>query len=52
MPDLFGMDPARIERLRNPARLEHFEPSLIWSELGFAGERVAVDIACLRIGGR
>ena len=44
MPDLFGMDPARIERLRNPARLEHFEPSLIWSELGFAGERVAIDV--------
>ncbi len=44
MPDLLGMDPDRIERLRNPARLEHFEPSLIWSELGFAEERVAVDV--------
>ena len=31
MADLFGMDPARIERLRSPARLEHLDPSLIWS---------------------
>ncbi len=44
MADLYGMDPARIKRLRSPARLEHFEPSLIWSELGFSGERVAVDV--------
>ncbi len=44
MTDLYGMDPARIERLRSPARLEHFEPSLIWSELGFSREQVAVDV--------
>jgi len=44
MADLLGMDPARIERLRSPARLEHFEPSLIWSALGFTGDRVAVDV--------
>ena len=44
MADLLKMDPARIERLRSPARLEHFEPSLIWSELGFASTGVAVDV--------
>ena len=44
MADLFGMDPARIERLRSPARLEHLDPSLIWSELQFPGEGVAVDV--------
>ena len=44
MADSLGMDPARIERLRSPARLEHLDPSLIWSELQFSGEGVAVDV--------
>ena len=44
MADLLGMDPARIDALRSPARLDHFEPSLIWSELGFGASGVAVDV--------
>ena len=27
MVDRLGMDPARIERLRSPERLEYFDPS-------------------------
>ena len=30
MADILGMDPARIERLRSPDRLIHFEPARIW----------------------
>jgi len=33
MADTFGMDPARIERLRSPDRLTYFDPERIWDVL-------------------
>ena len=33
MADLYGMDPARIERLRSPEWLGYFDPAKIWDTL-------------------
>jgi hypothetical protein len=33
MADQYGMDPARIGRLRSPERLEYFDPDRIWDTL-------------------
>lgn len=44
MADRFGMDPARIERLRSPDRLEYFDPDRIWDTLNPAPDSVLVDI--------
>ena len=33
MADLYGMDPARIERLRSSERLGYFDPAKIWDAL-------------------
>jgi len=33
MADLYGMDPARVERLRSPERLGCFDPAKIWDAL-------------------
>ena len=33
MADTLGMDPARIERLRSPERLEYFHPDKVWAVL-------------------
>ena len=44
MADRLGMDPARIERLRSPERLEYFDPSRIWEVLKPAPDCTLVDI--------
>lgn len=44
MADMLGMDPARIERLRSPERLEYFHPDRIWEVLAPAPECTLVDI--------
>ena len=44
MADLLGMDPARIERLRSPERLEYFNPALIWDVLQPAADCTLLDI--------
>ena len=44
MADRLGMDPARIERLRSPERLEHFDPSRIWQILKPTPDCTLVDI--------
>jgi ubiquinone/menaquinone biosynthesis C-methylase UbiE len=44
MVDYLGMDPARIERLRSPERLEYFDPDLIWDALKPKPECTLVDI--------
>ena len=44
MADLYGMDPARIERLRSPERLEYFDPDLIWNTLNPDPAATLVDI--------
>lgn len=44
MADMLGMDPARIERLRSPERLEYFDPDLIWRELDPKPDSTVVDI--------
>ena len=45
MSDLLGMDPARIERLRSPDRLVHFDPERVWEVLTEPDGPV-VDIGC------
>jgi len=44
MADTLGMDPARIERLRSPERLEYFHPDRIWEVLQPAADCTLVDI--------
>lgn len=44
MVDTMGMDPARIERLRSPDRLEYFHPDRIWEVLKPASHCTLVDI--------
>ena len=44
MADLYGMDPARIERLRSPERLEYFDPAKIWDALDPDPSVTLVDI--------
>ncbi|NKB58579.1 MAG: methyltransferase domain-containing protein [Alphaproteobacteria bacterium] len=44
MADTLGMDPARIERLRSPERLEYFHPDRIWEVLKPAPGCTLVDI--------
>ena len=44
MADILGMDPARIERLRSPERLEYFNPELIWEVLQPAADCTLIDI--------
>lgn len=41
---MLGMDPARIERLRSPDRLEYFDPKHIWETLKPAADCTMVDI--------
>ena len=44
MADMLGMDPARIERLRSPERLEYFHPDKIWEVLKPASDCTLIDI--------
>ncbi len=44
MVDRLGMDPARIERLRSPERLEYFHPDRIWNILNPVPECTLIDI--------
>ena len=44
MADALGMDPARIERLRSPDRLEYFHPDRIWEVLQPAPDCTLIDI--------
>ena len=44
MADLFGMDPARIERLRSPERLAYFDPAKIWQVLNPGQNSTVLDI--------
>src|SRR5210317_1704724 len=44
MTDKLGMDPARIERLRSPERLEYFDPDRIWDVLDPAPDCTLIDI--------
>lgn len=44
MADMLGMDPARIERLRSPERLEYFHPDKIWNVLKPAQDCTLIDI--------
>ncbi len=44
MADRLGMDPARIERLRSPDRLEYFDPDKIWDELNPTPDCAVIDI--------
>jgi len=44
MADRLGMDPARIERLRSPDRLEYFDPGKIWDELNPPADCTVIDI--------
>lgn len=44
MADMLGMDPARIERLRSPERLEYFHPDKIWEVLKPAPDCTLIDI--------
>ena len=44
MVDTLGMDPARIERLRSPERLEYFNPDRIWEILKPAPDCTMIDI--------
>ena len=44
MADMLGMDPARIERLRSPERLEYFDPQRIWEMVAPASDCTLVDI--------
>ena len=44
MADRLGMDPARIERLRSPERLEYFDPEEIWRVLRPAPDCTLIDI--------
>ena len=45
MADLYGMDPARIERLRSPDRWVYFDPERIWEVLSRPSGPV-IDIGC------
>ena len=44
MADLLGMDPARIERLRSPDRLEYFHPDRIWEVLQPSSNCTLIDV--------
>lgn len=44
MADNLGMDPARIERLRSPERLEYFHPDRVWEVLQPPADCTLVDI--------
>lgn len=44
MADELGFDPARIERLRSPERLEYFDPDKIWKVLRPAPDCTVLDI--------
>jgi SAM-dependent methyltransferase len=44
MTDSLGLDPARIERLRSPERLEYFHPDRIWEVLKPAPDCILIDI--------
>lgn len=44
MGDILGLDPARIERLRDPARLETLHPDEIWQVLPPVEAGAIVDI--------
>ena len=44
MADLLGMDPARIERLRDPKRLEVVDPERVFDVVPFAGDGTVVDL--------
>lgn len=44
MADRLGLDPARIERLRSPERLEYFDPDRIWDVLNPAPDCTMIDI--------
>lgn len=44
MADRLGMDPARINRLRSPERLEYFDPGQIWERLQPQSGDAIVDI--------
>lgn len=44
MADNLGLDPARIERLRSPERLEYFHPDRIWEVLRPAEDCTLIDI--------
>ncbi len=44
MADTLGMDPARIERLRSPERLDYFHPDRIWEVLKPAPDCTLIDI--------
>jgi SAM-dependent methyltransferase len=44
MADMLGMDPARIERLRSPSRLEYFDPAKIWQVLQPGPDCTLIDI--------
>ena len=44
MVDYLGMDPARIERLRSPERLEYFDPNRFWDTLKPNPDCTLIDI--------
>lgn len=44
MADILGLDPARIERLRSPERLEYFDPDRIWDVLQPKPDYTLIDI--------
>ena len=44
MPDLLGLDPARIERLRDPARYERVDPNRLWDVVNPPEKGVIVDV--------
>ena len=44
MVDYLGMDPARIERLRSPERLEYFNPNRFWDALKPKPDSTLIDI--------
>ena len=44
MADTLGFDPARIERLRSPERLQYFNPELIWEVLHPSDKCTLIDV--------
>tara|TARA_B100000470_G_scaffold166779_1_gene131280 strand:+ start:94 stop:669 length:576 start_codon:yes stop_codon:yes gene_type:complete len=44
MADTLGFDPARVERLRDPERLEYFNPARIWEILQPEPDCTLIDI--------
>ena len=44
MADVLGLDPARIERLRNPARYEQVNPERVWDVVERPSTGVIVDV--------